>query len=116
MRALALTPVIAMALLLWGCASTPRAPAWTCMQRTMDALPLAGMSDDRKHCFASGAIAIRCGRASAFLAGWGKEFADLCGPGDPSWHDLKADRAGRDCARGSGDQAGLPECCANSGY
>jgi hypothetical protein len=86
------------------------------MQRTMDSLQLAAMSDDRKHCLASGVIALRCGRGSAFLAGWGKEAADIFGPGDPSWHDLRADRAGRDCARASTDEAVLPGCCAKSGY
>lgn len=86
------------------------------MQQTMDSLQLSGMVDDRKHCLASGVIAIRCGEFSAFLAGWGKEAADIFGPGDPSWHDLKADRAGRNCARLSTDEVAIPECCMKSGY
>jgi hypothetical protein len=86
------------------------------MQRTMDSLQLDGMSDDRRHCFASGTIALRCGRVSAFLAGWGKEVADIFGPGDPSWRDLRADRAGRECARRDAAEKLLPECCVNSGY
>jgi hypothetical protein len=115
LKALRLFPFLGL-LLPAACASPPRAPAWTCMQRTMDSLELSGVSDDRKHCLASGAIAIRCGSVSAFLAGWGKEAADVFGPGDPSWHDLKADRAGRDCARAAPDETALPECCAKSGY
>lgn len=86
------------------------------MQRTMDSLQLSTMNDDRKHCVASGVIAIRCGTFSAFLAGWGKEAADIVGPGDPSWHDLKADKAGRDCARLPTDEAAMPMCCMNTGY
>lgn len=86
------------------------------MQRTVDALELEGLTDIRKHCLAAGAITLRCGRGSAFMAGYAKEFADLFGPGHASRRDLAANRAGRECAQRSGDEEALQGCCSDAGY
>jgi hypothetical protein len=105
-----------LALVLAACASTPRAPSSTCMQRTVDDLQLAGLANDRQHCLASGAIARRCGAASAWLAGYGKEIGDLFGPGRFQRRDLSANAAGRECGGTVADEAGLADCCASAGY
>ncbi len=86
------------------------------MQQTMDALDLTSLSDDRKHCLASGTITLRCGRASARIAGYGKELADLFGPGRLQRRDLQANSAGRRCAGRSPDVGALPSCCAGAGF
>ena len=78
--------------------STPRAPASTCMQQTVNSLDLDRLSGDRKHCLASATIALRCGPASAWMAGYGKEFGDLFGPGSFQQRDLRANAGGRRCA------------------
>ncbi len=101
---------------LASCASAPRAPASSCMQQTVDSLELSGLSEDRKHCLASGTIALRCGSASAWVAGYGKEVADLFGPGRFQRRDLRANSAGRDCSSGAADEKELPACCAGAGY
>lgn len=99
-----------------ACASPPRAPASSCMQQTVDALDLSGLSNDRKHCLASGSIALRCGTLPAWAAGYGKEMADLMGPGNFQRRDLRANSAGRACADRSADERALPACCANAGF
>lgn len=99
-----------------GCAAQPRAPASSCMQRTVDALALEGLPGPRRHCLAAGAIAIRCGPADALVAGYAKEIADAFGPGDASRADLAANAAGRECAARSADEVALPECCARAGH
>jgi hypothetical protein len=99
-------------LALASCASAPRAPASSCMQQTVDSLELSGLSEDRKHCLASGSIALRCGSASAWAAGYGKEVADLFGPGRFQRRDLVANAAGRRCAGYSPDERDLAACCA----
>jgi hypothetical protein len=111
----------AVALVLCGlaaaaCSSPPRAPESSCMQRTVDSLALAGLADLRKHCLAAGAIAIRCGGGSAFVASYAKEIADAFGPGDTSRRDLAASAAGRACAGRSPDEQLLPACCTEAGY
>jgi hypothetical protein len=108
--------IAALALLLGACAAMPRAPASSCMQRTMDALDLAGLSDPRKHCVAAGAIRQRCGWLSSMTAGLGKELSDAFGPGDAAFADLEADGAGRECGARSADEALLRACCADAGY
>lgn len=103
-------------LALASCASAPRAPASSCMQQAVDSLELSGLSGDRKHCLASGSIALRCGHASAWAAGYGKEVADLFGPGRFQQRDLQANSAGRDCASRSPDEQELPACCGDAGF
>ena len=105
--------VMGLALSAGACAGPPRAPAGSCMQQTMDSLQLEGLSDLRRHCVAAGTIAARCGSTDAFVAGHAKEAADFFGPGDVSREDLRANRAGRNCAR-TGER--LDECCARAGY
>lgn len=105
-----------LALVLASCASAPRAPAATCMQQTVDSLDLAPLSGDRKHCLASGSIALRCGPAAAWIAGYGKEFGDLFGPGRFQQRDLQANSAGRRCAASAAREADLPACCADAGF
>jgi hypothetical protein len=105
-----------LALVLVSCASMPRAPASSCMQRTVDSLDLALLAGDRKHCLASGTISLRCGPASAWIAGYGKEFGDLFGPGSFQRRDLRANAAGRRCAGSAASEGELPACCADAGY
>jgi len=106
----------ACALAVVSCASTPRAPADSCMQQAVDSLDLALMSGDRQHCMASGTIASRCGSASAWIAGYGKELGDLFGPGSFQQRDLAANSAGRQCGVATDTEAGLAACCAEAGY
>lgn len=108
--------VLAPALTLASCASAPRAPASSCMQQTVDGLDLAALSNDRKHCLASGSIALRCGSASAWMAGYGKEFGDLFGPGSFQQRDLRANAGGRRCAASVASGAELAACCASAGF
>jgi hypothetical protein len=107
---------LALGTLLSACAANPRAPDSFCMQRVVDSLPLDGLPDARKHCLAAGAIALRCGAGSAFVAGYAKEVADAFGPGDASIADLQAAAAGRECAQRSAEEHSLPGCCAATGY
>jgi hypothetical protein len=86
------------------------------MQRTVDSLRLDGLPDVRKHCLAAGTIAMRCGGTSSFMAGYGKELADVFGPGNAERRDLAANKAGRDCAGQSADENALGACCAAAGY
>jgi len=74
------------------------------------ALP-AGLTDPERHCLASAGIVHRCSRFEAWLAGWGKEIQDAFGPGDASWEDLAADRAGRRCASTHAEADTLFVCC-----
>lgn len=111
-----------------ACATMPRAPAGSCLQQTVNALDLDGLPDGGKHCVASAAISQRCGRGTAWLAGYAKEISDLLGPGDFEHRDLEADRAGRACAATTQDgrsrtmdphavdQPVLERCCAAVGY
>lgn len=108
--------IVALGIVVAGCAAQPRAPGWTCMQKTMDRLVLAGLPDPRKHCVAAGAITQRCGSLSAFAAGYGKEVADVFGPGDAERADLAADRAGRACGKQSAGVDALTACCVDAGY
>ncbi len=109
-----------LALVTTACATLPQAPAGSCMQRTMDSLDLAGLPGNRQHCLASGTIALRCGSASAWMAGYGKEMADLFGPGRFQRQDLRANAAGRKCAASLADEGvdreRLAACCAARGY
>ncbi|MDH5254609.1 MAG: hypothetical protein OEW72_01720 [Gammaproteobacteria bacterium] len=105
-----------LALALASCASTPRAPASSCMQQTVDSLDLASLSAERRHCLASGTIVLRCGSASAWVAGYGKEVGDLFGPGNFQQMDLRANAAGRRCAASAVSEADLPACCADAGF
>lgn len=76
----------------------------------MTTLP-GGLTDPEKHCLASAGIVRQCSRFEAWLAGWGKEIRDAFGPGDASWEDLRADRAGRHCASMHDETDALIECC-----
>jgi hypothetical protein len=103
--------LVALAMLVAAaCSTMPRAPAGSCIQQTFDGLDLAGLDDTHRHCYASAMIARRCGNFDAWSAGLGKELSDLAGAGDPSRADLRANRAGRDCARSSAE-ADLLACC-----
>ena len=86
------------------------------MQRTVDSLQRAGLPDSRLHCLASGTIALRCGRVSAWVAGYGKEIADLVGPGDFERRDFQANAAGRRCAGRAENEQDLVPCCAGAGF
>jgi len=50
------------------------------------------------------------------MASWGKEIQDFFGHGDASSDDLKADAAGRACAKGAKDDSALAQCCEASGF
>ncbi|MEQ1803136.1 MAG: hypothetical protein ABL989_14505 [Gammaproteobacteria bacterium] len=109
-------PAAIVALALVSCASPPRAPASSCMQQTLDSLDLSRQSNDRKHCVASGSIALRCGTGSAWAAGYAKELADLLGPGNFQRRDLRANSAGRRCAGASAREQDLAACCGSAGF
>ena len=108
---------------LAACASTlPRAASTphACMAAVRNALP-PDAPDPRKHCLASAGIVLRCSSSEAVMAGWGKEIEDFFGHGDASSEDLKADAAGRACAKRSRDtlipdEVALASCCEASGY
>ncbi|MFO1464921.1 MAG: hypothetical protein U1F35_00520 [Steroidobacteraceae bacterium] len=70
-----------------------------------------GLRDKQAHCLAAGLIARHCSVTEAYLAGAGKEIADLFGHGDAQWSDWKADRAGIACARRAQDDGALGRCC-----
>jgi hypothetical protein len=74
------------------------------------------LPDQRTHCLAGGLIARYCSVTEAYLASAGKEVRDLLGHGDAEWRDWRADRVGIECARESGDDAALRECCEARGY
>jgi len=80
------------------------------MRAEVRALP-AALSDDEKHCVASGWIARHCSVAEASLAGAGKEVKDMFTAGDASWADWRADRRGVKCARGAVDDEAVVACC-----
>ena len=108
---LGLTALLLLTLI--ACASTPPRPAsstYGCIKTVVTALPVA-LPDPERHCLASAAIVRRCSRFEAWLAGWGKEIGDVIGPGDASWQDLAADRAGRRCASAGDAPDALLECC-----
>ncbi len=54
--------------------------------------PLA--NDKWKHCSLSCMLARRCGGEDSFIIGIIKELADLVGPGNAEWADLRADADG----------------------
>lgn len=74
------------------------------------------LPEQRAHCLATGLIARYCSITEAYMAGSGKELADLLGTGDAEWKDWRADRAGIACARTAGDDTQLEECCARAGH
>ncbi|MGH8186767.1 MAG: hypothetical protein ACREUC_09405 [Steroidobacteraceae bacterium] len=78
-------------------------------------LPTA-LPEKRAHCLASGLIARYCSVGEAHLAGAGKELRDLLGAGDAESSDLRANRAGIDCARHAQDDQELARCCSERGY
>jgi hypothetical protein len=55
---------------------------------------VAGTTDKWKHCALSCMLARRCGAEDSFLIGIIKELADLVGPGNAEWADLRADADG----------------------
>ena len=104
---------IAASMLLCGCAHVAPRPAdssLSCMRSVRASLP-HGLDDKHAHCLASGLIARRCSVAEGYLAGAGKELADVFGPGDAQWADWRADRVGLKCARNAQDDAAVDACC-----
>jgi hypothetical protein len=103
--------------LLMACASTPYGPGTLCMDDALGEirLELAGHSDDYKHCLATATLVRRCGRATGFVAGYGKELVDLFGPGRAQRGDLRANAVGRACAS-EADEAGVRNCCSAARY
>jgi hypothetical protein len=76
----------------------------------------ADLPEKRAHCLASGLIARYCSVSEAHLAGAGKELRDLLGDGNAETGDLRANRAGIDCAREAEDDERLARCCSDRGY
>jgi hypothetical protein len=94
----------------------PQRSSYGCMQAVVcDQVP-ANLPDKRAHCLAGGLISRYCSVTEAYLAGAGKEIRDLLGHGDAEWADWRADRVGIECARESGDDAALAQCCSARGY
>jgi hypothetical protein len=114
-----LLPLVLLPLLmltLVGCASQAERPttsSYGCMVAERDALP-AGLSDDQKHCVASGLIARHCSVSEANMAGLGKELQDLFTGGDASWADWKMDRVGMSCAHDAPSDEAVVQCCATA--
>ena len=104
-------------LLLSACGTVPQRPerlddsSYGCMKAVLQRKLPANLADDEAHCVASGLIARYCSITESYLAGVGKELRDLVGPGDAEWRDLKADRAGIDCARHADSDEALAACC-----
>jgi hypothetical protein len=74
-----------------------------------DRLP-PGLPDKQSHCRAAALIAAHCSVGEARLLAVMKEVADLFGPGNAEWADVRADWAGVRCARaGEGEQ--VESCC-----
>ena len=116
MHKLEFTCAIAAFMLLCGCAHVAPRPAVSslgCMRAVRASLP-ANLGDKRAHCLASGLIARHCSAAEGYLAGAGKELADVVGPGDAEWSDWAADRRGVACARMAADDAAVDACCLRS--
>jgi hypothetical protein len=118
-----LVPVgLLLILAMTGCASVPNRPprlassSYGCMSAVVrDKLP-AGLPEQRAHCLASGLIARYCSVSEAHLAGVGKEFRDLLGAGDAESSDLRANRAGIECARRAEDDHGVARCCSERSF
>jgi hypothetical protein len=81
------------------------------MQAALDQRLPKNIPDAQAHCSASGLITRYCSVPEALMAGWGKELADLLGPGDAEWRDLVADRRGRSCALTARSDQELLQCC-----
>jgi hypothetical protein len=110
--------LVLVASLLQACSSVQPRPAtssYGCMQAVRAQLP-AGLPDKRLHCLAAAQIARQCSVGEAYLAGMGKELADLFGGGDAEWADWQADRAGVGCGRMSSMEVDIQSCCAVRGY
>jgi hypothetical protein len=107
---------------LAGCASIPNRPprpepsSYGCMRAVVREKLPPDLPDKRAHCVASGLIARYCSVSEAHLAGAGKELRDLLGKGDAETSDLRANRAGIDCARQAENDHGLARCCSDRGY
>lgn len=72
-------------------------------------------TDKWKHCSLSCLLARRCGAEDSFLLGIIKELADVVGPGNAEWADLKADLNGVTLWRlgfGRNDQMCKDQCLA----
>jgi hypothetical protein len=107
---------------LTACASIANRPprlahsTYGCMQAVVrDKLP-SNLPDKHAHCLAGGLISRYCSVTEAYLAGASKEVRDLLGKGDAEWRDWRADRVGIACARESGDDSALAQCCSARGY
>jgi hypothetical protein len=85
-----------------------------CIHAALAGSDFDGLSDAAAHCLATGLIARRCSATEALLASIGKELQDLVGPGDAEWRDLRADRAGVECAKQSANEAALAACCVSA--
>lgn len=103
-------------LMLSGCQSVePRAApsSYGCMKTVRDDVmaSLQGANDKHLHCMVSANIARRCSVTEAYLAGIGKELADIFAPhGDAEWADWQADRTGVACGRNQSGEA-VERCC-----
>ena len=109
---------LGLLLLLSACAAPgvhrAEASSLGCMRAMVrDHVP-THLYDKQQHCLAAGFIARYCSRPEAWLASVGKEVTDAFDGGDPSWHDLMADRVGLRCERGADSDAALMACCASA--
>lgn len=105
--------MILLAGLLSGCAAQATRPSSSplaCMRAEVQALP-QGLSDDEKHCVASGLITRHCSSVEAWVAGAGKELQDAFTGGDASWADWRSDGRGRQCGRTAADDQAVLACC-----
>jgi hypothetical protein len=84
-----------------------------CMEAAIAGRGLETLPDSQAHCIAAGLIARHCSLSEAAMASVGKEVRDLFGGGDAEWRDLVSDRRGIGCARHTGTDAQLQDCCQN---
>jgi hypothetical protein len=111
----------ALVTLLAGCANLggvarPAASTLGCARAAVAEVVTDAMTDKRKHCTGAASIARLCSVGEARLASYGKEFTDIFDGGDPDVADLRADRAGIECAKAHPDSAQIADCCTAAGY
>lgn len=99
-----------------GGVARPASTTLGCARAAVAEVVTDGMTDKRKHCVGAGNIARVCSVGEARVAAWGKEFTDIFDGGDPDADDLRADRAGIECAQRDPDPAEVLACCEARGY
>jgi hypothetical protein len=98
-----------------GQARAARSPA-ACTRAAVAQVHAGVGGDKRAHCVGAARIAQRCSVSEAVLASYAKEIRDLFGRGNAEAADIRAGRAGIDCARADWGAADPARCCEARGY